>query len=173
MTKANRHMIKDYPKEYSSWRKMRDRCRDESHLAYHKYGGRGVVVEDCLYDSFDTFMDNIGPMPNDGVKYTLDRVDNSLGYVVGNIRWLSARNQNQNKGITRTNTSGVKGVYFEKDKKCWTAEIRTNTGSKLRRRFSVAKFTDELAFLIACEQRHQWELILNQMGCTYQITQKF
>lgn len=40
-------------------------------------------------------LENIGPRPS--AEHSLDRVDNSLGYTAGNLRWASKKQQANNK----------------------------------------------------------------------------
>jgi len=54
--------------EYNSWRAMIVRCYDVLHIAYHNYGGRGVVVCDhwnpAAGGSFENFYADMGPKPS-------------------------------------------------------------------------------------------------------------
>ena len=41
---------------YCIWDKMRQRCNNPKHTAYHNYGGRGVKI---LWDTFEEFYDDM------------------------------------------------------------------------------------------------------------------
>ena len=47
-------------------------------------------------NSFQAFIDYIGLMPSDGQRYTIDRIDNKLGYIPGNVRWATNKTQANN-----------------------------------------------------------------------------
>lgn len=81
-------------REYSSWIAMRRRCNVESDKDYPKYGARGVSVCAEWNNSFDAFYSHVGPRPE---GTTLDRIDGSLGYSPGNVRWATALVQGGNR----------------------------------------------------------------------------
>ena len=70
---------------YVSWQKMKDRCLNKNHKYFNLYGGRGIKI-DPKWMSFKGFLEDMGEMPKEG--YSLDRVDNDLGYCVENCRWI-------------------------------------------------------------------------------------
>lgn len=80
--------------EYNSWRAMRARCLFKSHEAYKNYGGRGITVCKRWVDSFDNFLEDMGPRPE---GKTLDRVDVNKGYYKENCRWSDPTDQANNK----------------------------------------------------------------------------
>ena len=43
-----------------------------------------------------------------------------------NLRVVSSQENARNKRILSSNTSGVTGVYFDKKRKVWVAQIKTN-----------------------------------------------
>jgi hypothetical protein len=46
-------------------------------------------------DSFQAFLDHIGPKPD--ASLTLDRIDNDRGYERGNVRWANWSTQSSNR----------------------------------------------------------------------------
>lgn len=88
--------------EYSSWNHMRQRCLDPLHRAYKYYGGRGIVICDEWKDSFETFLNDMGPKPSQ--KHSIERIDNDGNYTPANCRWAliaeQKRNTRQNHWLT-------------------------------------------------------------------------
>ncbi len=63
-------------------------------------------------------------IPNPKNKTQIDHIDNvKTNNNVNNLRWCTNSENNQNKGITKNNTSGVKGVHFNKAQGKWCAQI--------------------------------------------------
>ena len=54
---------------------------------------------------------------------TLERVDNDKHYCKDNCKWATYAEQNANKGDYKNNTSGRKGVSFDKRSGKWLAYI--------------------------------------------------
>lgn len=81
--------------EYRSWRSMKDRCLNPSCPKYHLYGGRGVTVCERWVESFETFLDDMGPKPGPG--YSIDRIDSDGNYEPGNCRWATYLEQRHNR----------------------------------------------------------------------------
>lgn len=77
---------------YVSWNNMMYRIYDPTCPHYHRYGGRGLIVEDRFHD-FNEFYAYMGDAP-DGL--TLERKNNELGYVTGNMVWATQGVQNRN-----------------------------------------------------------------------------
>lgn len=88
---------------YSTWCKMRDRCRNVNHHAYATYGGAGVSVctaWDNLVDGYTNFAAYMGPRPSP--KHSIDRYPNRNGnYEPGNVRWATRTEQNRNRRSCR------------------------------------------------------------------------
>lgn len=73
-----------YSQSYSSWKNMKQRCKD----------GYVLSPEFAL---FKTFLACMGPCPSK--EFTLDRIDSeNLNYSPDNCRWADKYTQNQNKG---------------------------------------------------------------------------
>jgi hypothetical protein len=83
---------------YKTWSSMKQRCHKQEN-----YINRGIGIQPEWEQSYDVFLcylkSTIGLKP--GIGYSLDRCDNDLGYVVGNIRWSTLKENNRNKSNTR------------------------------------------------------------------------
>lgn len=83
---------------YKPWAMMKQRCYNPNYSHYMYYGGIGITVYQPWVDSFEEFVSYMGPRP-DG--YTLDRIDSTIGYYPGNVRWASRATQVYNRNYTR------------------------------------------------------------------------
>lgn len=73
---------------------MRERCYNPKHIAYHRYGGRGITVCDRWRNSFEAFLADMGARPE---GRTLDRVNNNGNYEPSNCRWATPKEQRANQ----------------------------------------------------------------------------
>jgi hypothetical protein len=87
---------------------MLARCYDEALPSYRNYGGRGITVCDRWRNSFEAFALDMGKKPDE--NYSLDRVNNNLGYSPENCKWSSASEQITNRRKLKSNTTGETGV---------------------------------------------------------------
>lgn len=76
-----------YPKEHNSWRGRRATAKNESLPWFHEF------------DTFSGFLRIAGPKPKH--DYQLDKIIHEAGYVPGNIRWASPRENGLNRDHIR------------------------------------------------------------------------
>ncbi|MNR04772.1 AP2 domain protein [compost metagenome] len=103
-------------------------------------------------------------------RVSIDRVDNTKGYVVGNIQWATDEQQARNKGKYKNNKSGVTGVYKHVSrygKESWIASWYECKGKSRSKSFNIEKYGDELAFFMAKEYREHQIALLNLAGAGY------
>ena len=84
--------------EHASWIAMMTRCTNSNHIAYHRYGGRGIKVCE-RWRMFENFYADMGPRP---YGMSLDRVDVNGDYKPENCRWSTRSKQSNNRANNRT-----------------------------------------------------------------------
>lgn len=92
------------PHFYDIWAHMKDRIYNPNNKYYYRYGGRGLTTD---YDAYVDFCDaeyskyiyakTMFPKK----RISLDRIDNDLGYVEGNLRWVGPTTQARNSTIVK------------------------------------------------------------------------
>lgn len=84
-----------YRRIYNSWSKMVSRCTDKKDIRYKHYGGRGISV--CEeWNKFRPFYDWALSHGYDD-KLTIDRIDVNGNYEPSNCRWITQKEQCNNK----------------------------------------------------------------------------
>ena len=112
-------------KLYNTWNMMKSRCYTPKNKAYKHYGGRGIKVCDRWLD-INNFIEDMYPTWKEGLS--LDRIDVDGNYEPDNCRWTTNEVQNRNtRDICKNNTSGYRGVSWQKKDKIWIASIRVNS----------------------------------------------
>lgn len=109
--------------EYRAWDSMIQRCENQNHPNFHRYGGRGIVV--CHeWHTFEKFIADMGMRPTAKhairSKYSIERKDNNGSYCKENCIWGTRAEQEVNK---RTNVK----VTFHGKTQC-LAEWSRETG---------------------------------------------
>ena len=120
--KYEKHYLSNH-KLYAVWCKMINRCTKNNDKSFKNYGARGISVCDEWSIRFLNFynwsMDN---GYQEGL--TLDRQDNDKGYSPINCRWTNRIVQNRNtRKLMSTNTSGYRGVSWNKNRNYWSCKI--------------------------------------------------
>lgn len=95
-------------KEYGAWQEMKRRCLNTRSKDFQRYGARGITVDPILATSFETFYREVGDAPT--TEHSLDRIDSSKGYIPGNLRWATPKEQAHNRRTSYVVT--IDGVQF-------------------------------------------------------------
>lgn len=75
------------------------RCKYASMEDHPRYGGKGIQVCQEWLDSFQTFLDYVGPAPSE--DHQIDRIDSNGNYERGNVRWATRSEQIRNSSKAR------------------------------------------------------------------------
>jgi hypothetical protein len=106
---------------YGVWNGMLQRVTNPNHIHYKNYGGKGLTVCDAWLH-FEGFYKDMGSTYIEGLS--IDRINNDLGYSPDNCRWASNETQSRNNRVIRSsNTSGYRGVSFNKRTNRYQATI--------------------------------------------------
>lgn len=84
--------------EYDAWLHIKQRCLNPNDKAYKRYGGRGITIHPGWETSFEAFFQHIGSRPSP--KHSVDRTNNDLGYIPGNVKWATRTEQSNNRSNT-------------------------------------------------------------------------
>ena len=106
---------------YNTWRAIISRCDNPTDKKYPDYGGRGISLCKEWYD-FDRFVewDKSNGYSED---LTIDRKNTNEGYSPENCRWETYSIQSHNTRLKKNNTSGVRGVNFNKRTGKWMVRL--------------------------------------------------
>ena len=86
-------VIKGSQTVYRIWVGMRSRCRNSNNPNYKYYGAKGITVCE-RWDSFEAFLEDMGPRP---IGFSIDRIDVKKGYYKENCRWADKETQDNNR----------------------------------------------------------------------------
>jgi hypothetical protein len=92
-----KHGMRHLP-EYQIWMAVKMRCTNPKNIGYPDYGGRGITLCGEWAESFESFYEYLGGRPDK--DYSIERINNELGYIPGNVRWATKKEQANN---TRAN----------------------------------------------------------------------
>ena len=106
---------------YTIWSKLKGRVLNPKDKQYNDYGGRGITICEEWLD-IQNFYD--WAMKNEySDELSIDRIDNDGNYCPNNCRWTTTTIQSRNRRIYKNNSSGYKGVSYNKRRGDYTAQI--------------------------------------------------
>jgi hypothetical protein len=111
---------------YRVWAQMKSRCYNQKDKGYKNYGHRGIIVSDEWLTHPENFIEwAIANGWHEGL--VIDREDNDGNYCAKNCRIIDYGLSGRNKQLlVSNNTSGYRGVSFEKRRNRWRAKIMSD-----------------------------------------------
>lgn len=111
---------------YRIWNGIKQRCLNVKSKYYKNYGGRGITICNEWKQDF-MFFYNWAMSNNYSAELEIDRIDNDGNYEPNNCRWVTTIiNQHNKRVIQKNNTSGYRGVCFDKRTKKWKSGVKYN-----------------------------------------------
>lgn len=124
-------------REYSIWVGIKDRCGNPHNKSYQNYGGRGISICAEWENSFEQFFCDMGPCPE---NFTIERINNELGYFKENCCWIPQSEQSKNRrNVSRVNFMGEMFLIRE------FAEILEQNESTVRKKLKKNISPHEIA----------------------------
>ena len=96
--------------EHNCWQNMKQRCSNPSRPDYQHYGGKGIRVCNRWLDSFENFLEDIGPRPSP--KHSIDRIDSDGDYTPENCRWATKVVQvRESRKLSEADVRAIRRAY--------------------------------------------------------------
>jgi hypothetical protein len=163
-SRSRRHGQSAVGYEYKCWTSARVRCHGGSEAAAIT---KEVLRIDESWSDFAQFMRDMGPRPPGSALFVLDP---TKGYAPGNCRWEQRSIISHCASMRMDNSSGVRGVCWDKSSGKWVARIVRNKraihlghfenledAASMRRQAEVALFMDHQLFARWDSQSHTTE----------------
>ena len=133
---------------YTRWLSTVQRCTNPNHASYKRYGAKGIRLSEDLR-SFEDYRDYVSSLPGyDPINRSLDRIEGSIGYEEGNLRWTCRSTQTANQIASGKGLNRYTGINWSVAHQRWVARV-TFQGKTL---FSKVFRTEEEAL----EARNQF-----------------
>ena len=83
--------------EYYSFNHIKGRILNPKNISYRDYGGTNLTIDSHYTgkSGFQNFLKDVGRKPTKNMS--IERIDNSKGYVRGNLRWATDKEQSRNR----------------------------------------------------------------------------
>src|SRR6187455_357875 len=115
-------------KLHQAWYGMLQRCNNPKTKGYRWYGAKGIKVCE-RWEKWENFLDDMGDCPK---RYTLERLDNSLGYSPENCVWADYKTQGRNRSNVKLYECEGKKVTLGEYAKLKNISYRTLISRRLR-----------------------------------------
>ena len=99
-----------YSSEYASWMMIRQRCRNRRCRDYKRYGGQGIRIA-ARWDSFETFIEDLGPRPK---GYSLVRKSANASFLPSTCSWRPRAEQQRHRAtnaLTEKDAARIRARY--------------------------------------------------------------
>lgn len=116
--------------EYYTWQIMIDRCYNPKNKKYHRYGARGILVDERWLNSFECFLEDMGKRPESNKKreYSIERKNNNGNYGPSNCYWGTQHDQHRNRSDNNwIEYNGEKLILQD-----WATKFKTHHANILR-----------------------------------------
>lgn len=122
---------------FTTWQNIKNRCYNNCNNEYKNYGGRGIAVcDEWLHDFMSFYNWSMVNCYNDNL--TIDRIDNNGNYEPNNCRWVTMKQQQQNKRSNRNYT--INGETHCLSEWCEILGLKYSTvQSRIQRNWSIEK----------------------------------
>lgn len=82
-------------REYKIWKALKNRVTNPNRADVDHYFNKGITCCEEWFNCFEQFLYDMGMCPDK--TYSIDRINNDLGYSKDNCRWASSKTQNSNR----------------------------------------------------------------------------
>lgn len=125
---------------YSIYAHIKERCYNANNKSYHYYGAKGIIICDEWLHDFQAFYD--WAMANGYAdNLTIDRIDVNGNYEPSNCRWVTMKEQSNNKSCNISIAFNGKTQTLKQ----WADELGINY-TRLYQRIYVRGWSVEKAF---------------------------
>lgn len=125
-----------YSRLYNIWASIKKRCENKNNKDFYRYGGRGIKLF-SNWHQFESFRDwALTNGYNDNL--TIDRIDTNKNYEPSNCRWVTAKDQAQNRRSNKFITFNGKTLCLSE----WGRQLGINPnviGQRLKRGWTIEK----------------------------------
>lgn len=156
--KRTKNHGKSHTRLYKIWKDMRKRCYSENKNSknYKVYFAKGILITK-EWDNFLVF--EKWALENGYQEHlSIDRENNDGNYEPDNCRWVEQKVQTRNTRLLNSvNTSGYRGVTFNKKTQKWRSQISVN-----KKKISIGYFKD----IIECALSYDYYVKTNKLEHT-------
>ena len=144
-------------KIWRTYYNIKQRCNNKKHPRYKDYGAKGIEMCQDWENDIMSFI-NWAIQNNYNEKLTIDRIDNTGNYSPENCRCVSYSTQAINTNIRKDNTTGYRGVSYEKNNNNRIrANIQINGKVKFLGYFNTLEEASEAYELAFMERENLYE----------------